>query len=860
MPLQPGSHLGVYDVVDFIGAGGMGEVYRARDTRLDRDVAVKVLPDLVSSGRDRIARFEREARALATLSHPNIAVIHGVEDTPPTGPSSGPGKALIMELVEGETLADRLALGALPLDEALLIADQIADGLAAAHDRGVIHRDLKPANVKITPSGVVKILDFGLAKIASDASAPDPARTPPTITATAVVVGTPAYMAPEQAQGRPIDRRADVWAFGVILYEMLAGRRPFGGGSASDALAAALTTDPDWGPIPPRVRPLLRRCLERDPRRRLRDAADFRFVIDAASHADGTVRAPSRRRWLLMAAVTVAVSLALGAAGAAWFWPRSSGLGGPVRLAIVLPPGVHVSRGAGLASSVALSPDGRTLVIAGTGRDGPRLYRRPLDRLEATPLAGTEGGSSPFFSFDGAWVGFAADGRLKRVPAEGGAAADIVPLSSFPAGASWGPDDRIVFSFGAGSPLHVVEARGGQPEILAETKPAYRPDVLPDGRMVLFESGGWVHALDRRTGRQTRIVEGTAPRYVAGHLILSRGSTLLAAPFDPARYEVTGPVVPLVEGVARDASTAGGMTHYAVTRNGVLAYIATPQSYELVLVPPDGPERVVMAEHHWFENPRFSPDRRHLVVASRRRTGEASNLWLYDLVRDTATRLTADGARAPVWTPGGTITYSRPFEPSGIYERRTDASDEAVRLVELDAFHWLVGWTPDRQALAYGVMEGTPSSIMAFRDGRSHRVVGSSSIWGGRLSPNGRWLAYYSLDSGTFEVLVTAFPDGGPQWPVAEGTDPAWSPDGTEVYYRSRGRLMAARVETGAGARVLSHRVAFEPFLPPLYDDYDVHPDGRTLAIVRPVGMTQTSEVTLVLDWLTEVRRLMPRR
>lgn len=276
------------------------------------------------------------------------------------------------------------------LDESLLIADQIADGLAAAHDRGV--------------------------------------------------------MAPEQAQGRPIDRRADVWAFGVILYEMLAGRRPFGGSSASDALAAALTTDPDWGPIPPRVRPLLRRRLERDPRRRLRDVADFRFVIDAASHADGTVRAPSRRRRLLMAAATVAVSLALGAAGAAWFWPRSSGLEGPVRLAIVLPPGVHVSRGAGLASSVALSPDGRTLVIAGTGRDGPRLYRRPLDRLEATPLAGTEGGSSPFFSFDGAWVGFAADGRLKRVPAEGGAAADIVPLSSFPAGASWGPDDRIVFS------------------------------------------------------------------------------------------------------------------------------------------------------------------------------------------------------------------------------------------------------------------------------------------------------------------------------------------------------------------------------------------------------------------------------
>jgi serine/threonine protein kinase len=854
VPLSIGTRLATYEVIGPLGAGGMGEVYRARDTKLGRDVAIKVLPEGVSRDPDRLARFEREARVLASLNHANIAAIHGLEEVPPAQPGGVPTKALILELVEGETLADRLMRGPIPLNEAMSIAGQMADALEAAHEKGIIHRDLKPSNVKITPDGMVKVLDFGVAKVLDDASLLGSTVTLAP-TEAAVVLGTPAYMAPEQAQGRPVDKRADIWAFGMLLYEMMAGKRAFAGRSASESLAVSLTTDPDWTSIPPSVQRLLRRCLERDPRQRLRDIGDFRFLIEQRPAIDESADAPGRWRVLALSSVVVTIA---AMAFAVWAILRTPQESAPdlLRLTAMLPSDVNVTRGPGFASSVALSPDGRTLVVAGSNKEGQRLYQRRLDRLEATPAAGTERGTSPFFSWDGAWIGFVADGRLKRVPAAGGPAVDIAPLAGFPAGASWGPDDRIVFAYGATAQLYVVNARGGTAELLAGKKSGRHPEVLPDGT-VLFQDGDWIYALDRRNGRTTRLLQGAAPRYAMGSVIVSRGATLLAAPLDLVRHEVTGPVVPLLEGVALEAASVGVPRHYAISRGGTLAYVPAADTYALVMVHPDGSERLLAEGLPSIQNPQFSPDGRKVAVAANRRAGEPSDIWIYEIESGIETRLTFDGARAPVWMPDNVhVTYAHIGEGGGIYSRTSDGRGTATRVLALNDFHWLVDWTPDQRTLVYGRMEGAPSSIMALQNGESRRVIGPGSTWGGRLSRDGKWLAYYLLESGNFEVYVSPFPDAGTRWLIAEGTDPTWAPDGTEIYYRSGARLMAARIDKSAGVKVLSRRVLVEPFLPPLYDDYDIHPDGHTLVLVRPSGPTQAREVTLTANWFTELRRL----
>ncbi len=856
MDLVPGTSIGPYEVVSPLGAGGMGEVYLARDTRLHRDVAIKTLPPAFATDAQRLVRFEREARALAALSHPNIAAIHGLEEVPPGDPAGTPGMALVLELVQGKTLADRLSHGPIRLEEGLTIAEQIADALEAAHERGIIHRDLKPSNVKITPSGVVKVLDFGLAKIAEEAAQVESTMTVMPVTGAAMVLGTPGYMAPEQVQGGPVDKRADVWAFGVLLYEMLSGQHPFRRASVQDTLAATLTVDPDWDRVPRAVRTLLRRCLERDPRRRLRDVGDFRFLVDRDATGESPVRSTPRQKLLVWISSAVA-AVALAVAAYAWFLARPTHSGGPARLMMMLPAGISVTRGPGIASSVALSPDGRTLVVAARDKDGPRLYSRALERLEAVPIAGTERASSPFFSPDGAWVGFFADGRLKRVPAAGGNAVDIVAAPGVPGGASWGPDDRIVFASGGYGRLFSVDAHGGEPEPLRGAESGNRPEVLPDGT-VLFDLNGWVYALDRKTERGTRLVQGFAPRYAMGYLIVCRGSTLLAAPLDVSREPSTFALVPLQDRVAGDAGPGGGLRHYAVSPGGTLAYVRAADAYALTTVDGKDTERLLVEPQQWIENPQFSPDGQLVAVAVSRQVDEMTDLWIHELATDTTTRLTFDGGRAPVWTPDGSaITYSHFGETSGIYMKRVDGRGEASLLLPLSAFHWLVGWA-DERTLVYGVMEeeGSQSSIMEFSGGTPRRIVGPGLTWGGRLSPDGRWLAYYSLDSGNFEVYVVPFPQSNTRWLIAEGTDPTWGPDGKDVYYRSGVRLMAARIDTSSGMRVLTRRVVLEPFLPPMFDDYDVHSDGKTLVVARPVGEAAGREVALVVNWFAELRRL----
>jgi eukaryotic-like serine/threonine-protein kinase len=868
MTIERGLCVGAYVIVEPLGAGGMGEVYRARDTRLGRDVAVKMLPGAVAFDAGRRTRFEREARVLASLNHPNIATLYGVEDSPS-------GTALVMELVDGETLANHIALegargGSTRVLQALAIAEQIAAALEAAHEQGVIHRDLKPANVVVRRDGTVKVLDFGLAKALTPAS--DPARTAVTVTVTddapgLMGPGTPAYMSPEQARGLAVDKRTDVWAFGCVLYELLSGARPFAGDRTSDVVARILERDPDFTALPPdtpvSIRRLLRRCLEKNPQDRLRDIGDARLEIrdTLTSPTESAPGAPPRERvsrlaWFatVVAASVVLTSIALTIA---WWQSVSSSPQAPdtlVRATTLLPAGVTVTRGPGFASSVAVSPDGLTQVIAGSGRDGQRLYRRRLDRLEVLPIPGTDRGSSPFFSWDGAWIGFFADGWLKRVPAAGGVAVDIVKVGGFPAGASWGPDNRIVFSFGAATPLHVVDTRSGQPERLTD-QVGRQPDISPDGRTVLYESGGYVHALDFATNRNTRLIEGTNPRYADGHLLFSRGTTLLAAPVDLVRHTVTAPEVAVIDGVANEPATAGVTAHYAVSRDGTLGYVPAARLHSLVLVRADGTERIIGAEQLFFMNPRFSPrDGRRLVFAARRHLKEPWEIWVHDFETDRATRLTS-GWR-PMWTPDGeSVTFSR--SGRGLYTKPVGPG-EARQLIALKAAHWLVGWTPDSRTLVSGVMEGSLSSIVALADSQTRRIIEPSNAWGGRLSPDGRWLAYGSLDSGNFKIVVTSL-NGGERWPIADGSDPNWNAAGNEIYYRSGTSLMAIRIDTSGGlVRVLSEpRVVVEPFIPPYYDDHDIHPDGRTLVYVRPSGTTLAREVAVVVNWLPEMRRLV---
>ena len=877
--LSPGERIGLYEVIAPVGAGGMGEVYRARDSRLHRDVALKIVSPRFALDPARLARFEREGQILAALNHPNIATLFGLVEARGV-------QALVLELVEGATLADRLASepAGLRFQEAVGIAQQMAAGLEAAHESGIVHRDLKPANIALRPDGTVKLLDFGLARAIE--SAPGGHSTP-TITlgetGMGTVLGTPAYMSPEQARGQTTDKRTDIWAFGLVLYEMLTGRRGFHGETASDTIAAILSLEPDWRALPEstpaRVRTLLERCLEKDPRRRLRDIGDARIELDSlvaspSSSANETARAEeragTRKRWAglraLAVATAVAALIAVGFLAASWLRRRAEPVGA-VQMTALLPPGVTVTSGPGKILSLALSPDGRTLVFSGTNDKGERLYQRTLGQLDATPLAGTEGAVGPFFSPDGAWIGFFANRRLKRIPAGGGAAVDITAVSGYPSGASWGTDNRIVFAAGYLSPLWVVDAGGGTAERLTTVTAGQGhrfPEILPDGRTLLFNEGRWIYALDLASGRRTdRLVEGTGPRYApGGHLILSRGTTLLAAPFDATRLELTGPVVPIVEGAAVERSQGG--VHAAVSSTGTLAYVPAVQTYALVVVEPDGSERL-LSQAPLLQNPRFSPDGKRLVVAASRRAGEEANLWIHDLASGAGpSMLTFDGGRAPVWTPdGAAITYSlpAPSEGSGIYTRSADGGGGPRAIVRLSSFHWLAGWTPGG-TLVYGMMEGVAadgtsrSSILAIENGKSRRVVGPGDTWGGRLSRDGRWLAYYLRDSGDFEVYVSPFPDSGTRSLIAEGTDPAWSPDGSEIYYRSGTRLMAARIDTSAGVRVLSQRLVIEPFTPPLYDDYDIHRDGRTLALVRPADDARGRGITLVLDWLTILQRV----
>ena len=682
MPLELGTTLGPYQVTAKIGEGGMGEVYQARDTKLDRDVALKVLPEAFTSDPYRLARFEREAKVLASLNHPNIGSIYGLEEAEGV-------KALVLELVEGPTLADRIARGPIPLDEALPIAKQIAEALEAAHEQGVIHRDLKPANVKVREDGTVKVLDFGLAKAfqpnATDASV----SASPTISRTAaatqmgMVIGTAAYMSPEQAKGKVIDKRADIWAFGCVLFEMLTGTRVFVAGDVSDTLAYVLTKEIDWTTLPAETPPalghLLRRCLERDPKRRLRDIGDAWLELEdplVLPTSEATRRpplVPRPRVWQRpVPALAIALLLA-GVAGLVGVWsvvrPPAGSL---ARFVINTPPDGPLTT-ANPSPEVAISPDGARIVyLSGSGVNNTwQLYVRSVEQLDATLLRGTEGGGyAPFFSPDGASVGFRDGTTLKQVSVLGGPALTIADVGGGVRGASWGRDDSIVFATGNSNGLLRIPSVGGEPEVLTTVDPeqgetAHRwPEVLPNGKGVLFtawsgtDEGSRIAVVSTETGQVTYLLTGGSnPHYSpTGHLVYAVGGTLRAVGFDAERLELTSDnPVPVVENVTTKPS---GAASFSVADNGSLVYVlggggaAGPQR-SLVWVDREGGETPLDSPLRGYRRPRVSPDGTRVAVDVF--IGGNGDIWIHDLRRGTEAILTTDPAvdDAPLWTPEG---------------------------------------------------------------------------------------------------------------------------------------------------------------------------------------------------------------
>ena len=898
--LTVGTRLGSYEVLSPLGAGGMGEVFRARDTELGRDVAIKVLPDAFAADAERIARFEREARVLASLTHANIAAIYGLE-------RSGGVTFLVLEMVPGATLADRLALGPVDQDEALSIARQIADALDAAHQKGIVHRDLKPANIKITADGVVKVLDFGLAKaiesedgtgIRSQSHSLSPTITTPAMTGVGVILGTAAYMAPEQARGKSADKRADIWAFGCVLYELLTGVRMFAADEVSDTLAFVLTKEPDWTRLPsstPRaIRTLLRRCLEKDRTRRLADIADARLELEDARSGVGSEQVASTASGTMSGVIvpwSIAGAALAAAAAVLLLWA-------PWRREAVLPPqrltvnvGAEASLSTDPATAAVLSPDGTMLAFVAQPAPGSvrMLYVRRLDQLQAIQLAATEDAFGPFFSPDGQWLAFFTPGKLKKVPVNGGSTVTLADASNGRGGA-WAEDDTIVFvpDISPGTPLLRMPAAGGRAEplsVLAEGEVTHRwPQVLPGSRAVLYTVHNDVRGYDDASlaiqplasgPHRVILKRGYQGRYLrSGHLTFVRDGTLFAAPFDLDRLEVTGEPVPIIERV--DALARSGGAQFSVSDTGTLAYVPGQGSERLPMhwMARNGNTTVFRATRALWNAPKFSPDGSMLAFEITDDRGQ-DDIWIYDWKRDTVARRTfeATNERSPIWTPDGRrITFSsgRPGD-FGLYWRRADGTGDTQRLTQSKDTQIAGSWHPNGRFLAFTETRGpTRSDLMLLQvDGDE------ASGWKPRtptvllqtpetesypqFSPDGRWLAYMATQAGRGEVWVRSFPDSGGTWQVSTegGAEPEWSRTRKELFYRDGLRLMVATYATdGDSFRVEQSRQVGIVRNMPRQPIFSLHPDGDRLVV--PIVETQNAPqntVVFVFNFFDELRR-----
>lgn len=888
----------------------MGEVFRAEDTKLGREVAVKVLPEAFVADPERLARFKREARVLASLAHPNIAAIHEVGE-------DGGTHFLVMELAAGETLAERLANGALPLDEALSVGLQIAEALEAAHERGIVHRDLKPANVIVDVEGRVKVLDFGLARAMEPEGGSESATRlthSPTLTMGAtqagVLLGTAAYMSPEQAAGKPADRRADIWAFGVVLLEMLTGRVTFAGETVSHVLASVLKDEPEWEIIrrtaPPPIARLLERCLRKDPKRRLQAIGDARVVIEevlaaparrVAAPATAGLPLASRLRAALPGALLAVTLLALGAV----LWMQGRPAAGPtadepLRFALALPPGYHVA----LESQddvVAISADGRRqALVVKDGSGARRLLLRDHHQAEGRLLPETDDASSPFFSPDGEWVAFFGGHQLLKVPVAGGAPVVIASLADDNRGATWSPDGTIYAAPSTTLGLHRVSEAGGAFEPVTQLDEERRerthrwPHVLPDGSAVLFTSDtidtteyyddARIEALRVATGERTVVLEQSSrARYMpSGHLVFARGGALYAVSFDARRLEVTGRPTVVLQGVA--TTVASGAAHFGVAAAGALLHV--PGGY----ADPDPvphwvdregrgePAGVPESSHAQLS---LAPDgRRAAVVAS---VGQASDVWIADLARGTMSRLTFDGAWDPVWDPNGIwVYYARggggPGAGGGeIYRRRSDGSG-AAELVwrgegSVIPTSTPMSLSPDGRYLAVETsIHAGPGDIWILpltEDAEPWPFVeGPFAAWMAEFSPDGRWLAYVSTESGRPEVYVRPFPGPGGRWQisVSAGLEPHWAPGGDELFYRTgNGVLFSVPIDASTGFVAGRPEQLFGGIRTGTNPrTYSVTPDSSRFLTLSFGQGGEVDRVHLTLGWDAEVARLTARR
>jgi serine/threonine-protein kinase len=892
MPLSTGSRLGPYEILSAIGAGGMGEVYRARDTKLGRDVAIKVLPEVFARDAERMARFQREAKVLASLNHPNIATIHGLED-------SGGTHALVMELVEGRTLADRIKAGPVPVDEAIRMARQIADALEYAHERGIIHRDLKPANVKVTNDDAVKVLDFGLAKaLEGDMSSID-ISTSPTISRMAtqqgVLLGTAAYMSPEQAKAKSVDRRADIWAFGCVLYEMLTGKVAYPGESVTDTLATVIRAEPDWSVLsastPMRVRVLLQRCLQKDPKQRLRDIGDARISLDEVLSgvsleppSPGTPVVAHVNWWQIGVWSSIALLIGAALAGLAAWNLKPSPTRPVTRLTLALPPGQSLIVRA--APAIAISPDGARIAYVGRQIGGPeQLYLRAMDTSELMTLPGTEGAMSPFFSPDSEWLGFFAGDKLKKISVRGGAAVTICDSPfTLQRSASWAANDTIIFDSLPQTGLFQVSAAGGTAKSLntldftsGEAANLW-PATVPNTTTVLFQTGPPAAGIDDariivrslKTGDRRDLTGGASPAYApTGHLIYAQAGTLMAVPLDLERLALRGTPAPVVENVME--SIVNGGTQYGLSSTGTLIYLSggVPGGQRnLVWVDRKGTEQPIPAPAHAYRTPRISPDGRRVAVG-----GVDTNIWLYDLSRETLTRLTFQGGTSatPTWSPDGKhVAFSSTVKgDSNVYWQPADGSGGAERLTAFGQNQHNAGsWSPDGQLLAFEEVTATTGYdlwILSLRDRKTQPFLHTQfNEAAPQFSPDGHWLAYVSNESGRYEIYVQPYPGPGGKWQISTGggTEPRWGRNG-EIFYRSGDKMMAAETTLKPSFSVGKPRMLFEDhYVPTLATkaNYDVTPDGQRFLMVKESEHEGSSptQINVVLNWTEELKRLVP--